>query len=71
MFHSVLADDTMEGDGTGCDNMTCIIIDLQKAKRPDIKNERTSSTGFDHTGDDDSPVLPNIEEPPNKLQKTE
>lgn len=49
LFHTVLAEDTVDGDGTGCDNMTCIIIDLQKSTRPDPKNHRTSSTGFDHT----------------------
>lgn len=71
MFHSVLAEDTMEGDGTGCDNMTCIIIDLQKSKRPDLKNERTSSTGFDHDFDEelDAPVSPHS--PPAKVAKTE
>jgi len=49
LFHSVLADDAGEGDGTGCDNMTCIIIDLKKGSRAFAKNQRTSSTGFDHT----------------------
>jgi len=63
-----LAEDTVDGDGTGCDNMTCIIIDLQKSTRPDPKNHRTSSTGFDHTISDDIPSQ-GAEEPPTKKPK--
>lgn len=69
----MLADDTVDGDGTGCDNMTCIIIDLQKSRRPDPKNHRTSSTGFDHIVLEDLPVSPHTDtdEPPQKKQKSQ
>lgn len=71
LFHSVLASDTVEGDGTGCDNMTCIVVDFQKAKRPDPKTHRTSSTGFDHTLTDDLPASrsPTPDEPKAKKTK--
>ena len=65
----VLADDTVDGDGTGCDNMTCIIIDLQKSTRPDPKNHRTSSTGFDHTLSEDLPVSPSQDSSEPKAKK--
>ena len=65
----VLADDTIDGDVTGCDNMTCIIIDLQKSTRPDTKNHRTSSTGFDHTLSEDLPAQPGDVEPKCKKAK--
>lgn len=59
----------MEGDGTGCDNMTCVIIDLQKSSRPDPKNHRTNSTGFDQIVLGDLPVSPHTDEPPAKKSK--
>ena len=70
LFFSVLADDTADGDGTGCDNMTCIIIDLQKSTRPDPKNHRTSSTGFDYTWSEDLPAATTEGEEEPKAKKS-
>jgi len=58
MFDFCLAPDT-NGDGTGCDNMTCVIIvfkDLQSSSMLAAADSRTSSKRKVDTGNSDHPA---------------
>ena len=60
MFDFCLAPDT-NGDGTGCDNMTCVIIvfkHLQSARAEQTSKKRKAETDADSAGDENEPKRP-------------
>jgi len=60
MFDFCLAPDT-NGDGTGCDNMTCVIIvfkDLQSAAAEQTSKKRKAETDADSAEDENEPKRP-------------
>lgn len=50
LFKACLAPNT-NGDGSGCDNMTCILIQLHKEKLPNIKRTLDADGVDDHDSD--------------------
>jgi len=60
MFEFCLAPDT-NGDGTGCDNMTCVIIvfkELQSTADSRTTNKRKAETDTDSVEDEVEPKRP-------------
>ena len=51
MFEFCLAPNT-DGDGTGCDNMTCIIVKFHKGQLETGSLKRRASNGDIHTESD-------------------